>query len=106
LTEPTDSLPSSEFSFSVAPNASGDQKGTSVKADERVLVVPSVELDRLGRFQGFSPDADRYLSALLVPQLMDYRPRSQVEDDPSRKHIIPYVVFRCGGGVFGYTPGK
>ena len=46
----------------------------SPKVDERVLVVPSAELDRLGRFQGFSADADRYLAALLVPELMQYRP--------------------------------
>ena len=77
-----------------------------MKADERVLVVPSSELDRLGRFQGFSPDADRYLSALLLPALMDYRPRSRVEDDPSLKQIIPYVVFRCADNVFCYTRGK
>ena len=67
---------------------------TVVKADERVLVVPGAELDRLGRFQGFSSEAERYLSALLIPELMEYRPRSQVEDDPSFKQIIPYVVFR------------
>jgi predicted NUDIX family phosphoesterase len=77
-----------------------------VKTDERVLVVPSSELDRLGRFQGFSPEADRYLSALLVPALLDYRPRSQVEDDPSLKQIIPYVVFRCANVVFCYTRGR
>jgi predicted NUDIX family phosphoesterase len=74
--------------------------------DERVLVVPSVELDRLGRFQGFSPEAERYLSALLVPALMQYRPRSEVEDDPGYKQIIPYVVFRSRGAVFCYTRGK
>jgi predicted NUDIX family phosphoesterase len=77
-----------------------------VNADERVLVVPSSELDRLGRFQGFSPDAERYLSALLIPTLMDYRPRTQVEDDPSLKQIIPYIVFRCVDSVFCYTRGK
>src|SRR6516165_1002049 len=76
------------------------------KVDERVLVVPSDELDRIGRFQGFSPDVDRYLSALLVPALMQYRPRSEVEDDPGYKQIIPYVVFRCNGDVFCYTRGK
>ncbi len=32
--------------------------------------------------------------ALLVPELMEYRPRSEVEDDPGFKQIIPYVVFR------------
>jgi predicted NUDIX family phosphoesterase len=76
------------------------------KVDERVLVVPSAELDRIGRFQGFSPDVERYLSALLVPELMQYRPRSEVEDDPGFKQIIPYVVFRCGSAVFCYTRGK
>jgi predicted NUDIX family phosphoesterase len=74
--------------------------------DERVLVVPSRELDRLGRFQGFCPDTERYLRALLVPEFMEYRARSEVEDDPNFKQIIPYVVFRCGPTVFCYTRGK
>src|SRR4051812_47844125 len=73
---------------------------------ERVLVVPGAELDRLGRFQGYSPEADRYLSALLVPGLATFRPRSEVEDDPSFKQIVPYVVFRSGAAVFCYTRGK
>jgi predicted NUDIX family phosphoesterase len=77
-----------------------------VKTDERVLVIPGAELDRLGRFQGFSPDAERYLAALLVPEFMDYRPRSQVEDDPSFKQIIPYVIFRSGEAVFCYKRGQ
>lgn len=77
-----------------------------MKHDERVLVVPSAQLDLLGRFQGFSPDADRYIAGLLVPEFMDYRPRSEVEEDPGYKQIIPYVVFRSGGGVFCYTRGK
>jgi predicted NUDIX family phosphoesterase len=70
------------------------------------LVVPGSELDRLGRFQGFHADAQRYLAALLVPELMEYRLRSEVEDDPSLKQIIPYVVLRCGDAVFCYTRGK
>lgn len=72
---------------------------------ERVLVVPGAEFDNLGRFQGFSPEADRYLSTLLVPSFATFRPRSEVEDDPSLKQIIPYVVFRSAGGVFCYTRG-
>jgi len=78
----------------------------SQKVDERVLVVPGAELDRLGRFQGFSAEAERYIMALLVPELMQYRPRSEVENDPGFKQIIPYVVFRCAGAVFCYTRGK
>ncbi len=72
---------------------------------ERVLVVPGAELDRLGRFQGFSGEAGRYLRGLLVPGLAQFRPRSEVEDDPGFKQIIPYVVFRCGDAVFCYTRG-
>jgi predicted NUDIX family phosphoesterase len=75
-------------------------------SSERVLVVPGSELDRLGRFQGFHGDAQRYLKALLVPELMEYRPRSEVEDDPGLKQIIPYVVLKCAEAVFCYTRGK
>jgi predicted NUDIX family phosphoesterase len=78
----------------------------SQPSSERVLVVPGSELDRLGRFQGFHADVERYLSALLVPDLMEYRPRSEVEEDPSWKQIIPYVVIRCSDAVFCYTRGK
>jgi predicted NUDIX family phosphoesterase len=73
---------------------------------ERVLVVPAAELDRLGRFQGFSGEAERYLRGLLIPDLAQFRPRSEVEDDPGYKQIIPYVIFRSEGKVFCYTRGK
>jgi predicted NUDIX family phosphoesterase len=77
-----------------------------VGLSERVLVVPSAEFDALGRFQGFSPDAARYLEALLVPGVAGFRPRFEVEDDPSFKQIIPYVVFRSGPLVFTYVRGR
>src|SRR5262249_547603 len=41
----------------------------------RILVVPGEALDRLGRFQGFCGEADRYLDALLVPGVAQFRPR-------------------------------
>jgi len=78
----------------------------SSKNAERVLVVPGAELDRLGRFQGFCPEAERYLSALLIPEMMEYLPRFEVEENPSFKQLIPYVIFRCGDAVFCYTRGK
>jgi predicted NUDIX family phosphoesterase len=77
-----------------------------VGLSERVLIVPAAEFDRLGRFQGFSPEADRYLNALLVPELASFRARFEVEDDPSFKQIIPYVIFRAEGQVFTYVRGK
>ncbi len=74
--------------------------------DERVLVVPSSEFDALGRFQGFSPEVDRYLGALLAPGLPSFRPRFEVENDRDFQQIIPYVVFRSGDQVFTYARGK
>jgi predicted NUDIX family phosphoesterase len=85
--------------------ATRGRSSVSDPRSERVLVVPSTELDRLGRFQGFSGETERYLQALLVPEVARYRPRSEVEDDPGFKQIIPYVVFRCGDAVFCYTRG-
>jgi predicted NUDIX family phosphoesterase len=73
---------------------------------ERVLVVPTAEVDKLGRFQGFSAQAEHYLGALLTPRFATFRPRSEVEDNPGFKQIIPYVIFRSAGAVFCYTRGS
>jgi len=73
---------------------------------ERVLVVPSAALDQLGRFQGFSGEAERYLGALLVPEVARFKVRWEAEEDRDFKQIIPYVVFRSGDAVFCYTRGS
>jgi predicted NUDIX family phosphoesterase len=78
---------------------------------ECVLVVPTALFHELGHFQGFSRDVDRYLTRLLDPAHTSYRPRHEVEEDPSYKQLIPYVIFRhrdAQGGVhlFQYTRGK
>ena len=72
----------------------------------RILVTPAHVLDRLGRFQGFCVDADRYLGALLAPGVAQFLPRPDMETDPSFKQIIPYVIFRSGPLIFQYTRGK
>lgn len=80
-------------------------------ATEHVLVVPTELFHRLGHFQGFSPDTARYLTTLLTPENTSYRPRGEMEKDPSFKQLIPYVIFRhtdAAGNVslFQYTRGK
>jgi len=77
---------------------------------ERVLVVPTDLFHRLGHFQGFSPDVDRYLDELLSSEHTSYRPRAEVEQDPGFKQLIPYVIFRHTDSdgrqtVFRYTRG-
>jgi len=61
---------------------------------EEVLVVPTAVLREAGLFQGFSRRIEHYLPRLLDPAQLSYRPRGQVEDDPSFKQIIPYVLIR------------
>jgi len=75
---------------------------------ERVLVVPTELFHRLGYFQGFSREVDRYLPGLLDAGQMSFRPRSEVEQDPSFKQLIPYVILRHRDKVdcvFQYTRG-
>lgn len=77
---------------------------------EHVLVVPSELLRRLGYFQGFARQVDRYLPALLDPAQMSFRPRAAVEHDPGFKQLIPYLIFSHGQGeerrLFRYTRGS
>lgn len=78
---------------------------------EHVLVVPTELFHRLGHFQGFTADADRYLGELLNSQHTSYRLRSEMEEDPSYKQLIPYVIFRHRDAagqdyLFQYTRGK
>jgi predicted NUDIX family phosphoesterase len=79
------------------------------KSNERVLVVPTAIFHEIGVFHGFLGDprrVDKYVSQLLDPKILRYRPRSEMETDPSFKQIIPYVVLNCQGQVFHYTRGK
>jgi len=78
---------------------------------ERVLVVPTEVFHRLGHFQGFCGEVDRYLDELLRPEQTSYRRRDLAEKDPSFKQLIPYVIFRHVGAdgrptVFQYTRGS
>lgn len=72
---------------------------------EQVLVVPTSLFHKVGYFQGLCKNVQPYLSALLDPAVISYRPRDQMEQDPSFKQIIPYVVFRHAGQLFQYTRG-
>ena len=78
--------------------------------DEEVLVVPATLLVELGPFSGFQPAIDRYVPALLDRTNQSFRPRSLVENDPSFKQLIPYVILECNDEqqtrLFRYTRGK
>lgn len=73
---------------------------------EHVLVVPTSLFREVGYFQGFSSNVDKYVTKLLDPAHTSFRPRNQVEEDPSFKQLIPYCIFRHEGQVFFYKRGK
>src|SRR5690606_38655422 len=66
----------------------------STVAEEQVLVVPTELFHKLGHFQGFCSEVDRYFQPLLASDLASYRPRGAMEADASFKQLIPYVLFR------------
>lgn len=72
--------------------------------DESVLVIPEARL-LADPFDGFRP-ADAANAALLDPAHFTFRPRREVETDPSFKQLIPYCVLMCRGRVFHYTRGS
>ncbi|MDG2385282.1 MAG: NUDIX domain-containing protein [Pirellulaceae bacterium] len=83
----------------------------SVVQTEHVLVVPTAEFKKIGYFQGICTEVDHYLGQLLTPELISYRPRDEMEENPSFKQLIPYVIFRhldadgqCW--LFQYTRGS
>ena len=78
---------------------------------EQVLVVPTELFRRIGYFQGFMRDVDKYLDELLSPENTSYRSRGDMEEDPSFKQLIPYVIFRHVNDrgeelIFQYRRGK
>jgi predicted NUDIX family phosphoesterase len=66
---------------------------------EKVLVVPRARLFPSGAFYGFSPGGmSAYLAAIAAHAF--FAPRDRVEDDPTLKQIIPYVVLRNRDRIF------
>ena len=75
-------------------------------AEEMVLVFPKHLLDALGAFQGIQLDAGRYIGSILDGGQTRFMPRSQAEENPDFKQIIPYVLIRQGERWLHYVRGK
>ena len=75
-------------------------------AEEMVLVFPRQLLDTLGDFQGIQLDSSRYIDSILNGSQTRFIPRSQAEENPDFKQIIPYVLIRQGDRWLHYIRGK
>jgi predicted NUDIX family phosphoesterase len=80
-------------------------------SEEQILVVPTSVVDSIGTINGFSRDVDQFLVPILASDQLSFRPRSEMEADPSFKQLIPYVIlqYKDSAGqafLFTYTRGK
>jgi predicted NUDIX family phosphoesterase len=74
--------------------------------EEQVLVVERKVVEQIGMFQGLVFDVERYRDQLFVPGVPRFMPRSQAEQDPSFKQLIPYVIMTHDGKYLSYVRGK
>lgn len=79
--------------------------------EEQILVVPADVIDAIGVINGFTQDVDRFLTPILASDRLSFRPRGQMESDPSFKQLIPYVLLQYTDSaglpyLFTYTRGR
>lgn len=75
------------------------------KNDELVLTIPRTELEKNGAFQGYT-HGTTLLADLLSHDSWKFERRGDVEDDPSKKQLIPYCLILQNGKVLVYERGK
>lgn len=72
---------------------------------EHILVIKRSLFDQIGAFQGFQPDAKRYLDVILAKGNNFFMARPDAETDPTHKQIIPYSIFHHQGRYLVYARG-
>jgi len=75
-------------------------------AEELVLCFPRALLDEIGTFQGIRTSVAPFVPRILEARNTRFVARSQAEEDPSLKQIIPYVLIRRGDTLLHYVRGK
>lgn len=60
-------------------------------SEENVLVIPTSRIKAICDFQGFS--SCEKLKAIIDSPELTYLPRSQAENNPEYKQLIPYIIF-------------
>jgi predicted NUDIX family phosphoesterase len=74
--------------------------------EERVLCFERKLLDDLGAFQGINLEVEKYLPAITASSQLSYRNRSEAENDPHYKQLIPYVLILWNGRILRYRRGR
>jgi len=66
--------------------------------NENILVVKRDKLFPATAFQGIAPIQDDFFS--LIELEKEFLPRPAMEEDPTYKQIIPYLIFQCQDTYF------
>ena len=74
--------------------------------EEQVLVIERKVLEQVGMFQGLTFDVERYLREFFVQGVPRFMPRSQVEENPAYKQLIPYVLMSYQDKYLSYIRGR
>lgn len=73
---------------------------------EQVLVFERKVFEQAGKFHGLKFDIACYLRKLFTPGVLRFMPRSQAEENPAYKQLIPYVIMAHDGKYLSYVRGK
>lgn len=74
--------------------------------NEKVLVIKRSVLERIGLFQGISFEVDSYLDEIWKGTGASFISRSDAENNPSYKQLIPYVIMSYEDSYLCYIRGK
>jgi len=74
--------------------------------EEQVLVIERKVLEQVGMFQGLAFDVANYLREFFVQGVPRFMPRSQVEENPAYKQLIPYVLMSYQDKYLSYVRGR
>ena len=73
--------------------------------EEQILIVDRKVVEQIGMFQGLVFDVDSYLSKIFAQGVAHFMPRSQAEQNPDYKQLIPYVIMTYNGKYLSYIRG-
>lgn len=73
--------------------------------EEQVLCVPTSILESCGMFQGYAPFTPA-LEPIFARENQVFLPRAVVEEDPTYKQLIPYIVIAKNGSLLHYQRSK
>ena len=74
--------------------------------EENILVIRRSLFDELGAFQGLNFEPEKYLKAILSRGSNFFVGRSEAENNPTYKQIIPYALIVFRNTVLHYVRGK